>query len=85
MSQVRNTPTRKDVAALAGVSETVVSYVLNNNRYVAQDKRERVLAAVRELHYRPNTVALMTMPSTRRLLTWETNSSSLRSARREMR
>ena len=57
MSQVRNTPTRKDVAALAGVSETVVSYVLNNNRYVAQDKRERVLAAVRQLHYRPNTVA----------------------------
>ena len=58
MSQVvRNTPTRKDVAARAGVSETVVSYVLNNNRYVAQDKRERVLAAVRELHYRPNIVA----------------------------
>ena len=57
MSQVRNTPTRKDVAALAGVSETVVSYVLNNNRYVAKEKRERVLAAVQELHYRPNTVA----------------------------
>lgn len=57
MSQTRNTPTRKDVAARAGVSETVVSYVLNNNRYVAQDKRERVLAAVRELHYHPNAVA----------------------------
>ena len=51
-------PTRKDVAQLAGVSETVVSYVLNNNRYVAQDKRERVLAAVEELNYHPNNIAL---------------------------
>lgn len=57
MNTNRNTPTRKDVAARAGVSETVVSYVLNNNRYVAQDKRERVLAAVRELNYHPNIVA----------------------------
>lgn len=51
-------PTRKDVAALAGVSETVVSYVLNNNRHVAQDKRERVLAAVEQLNYHPNSIAL---------------------------
>ena len=51
-------PTRKDVARLAGVSETVVSYVLNNNRYVAKDKRERVLAAVEELNYHPNNIAL---------------------------
>lgn len=51
-------PTRKDVAELAGVSETVVSYVLNNNRYVAQDKRERVLSAVEELNYYPNNIAL---------------------------
>lgn len=51
-------PTRKDVAQLAGVSETVVSYVLNNNRYVAKDKRERVLAAVEQLNYRPNNIAL---------------------------
>lgn len=53
-----NTPTRKDVAKLAGVSETVVSYVLNNNRYVAKEKRERVLDAVEQLNYRPNNVAL---------------------------
>lgn len=53
-----NTPTRKDVAKLAGVSETVVSYVLNNNRYVAKDKRERVLDAVERLNYCPNNVAL---------------------------
>ena len=49
--------TRKDVAAKAGVSETVVSYVLNNNRYVAEDKRKRVLQAVHDLNYHPNHVA----------------------------
>lgn len=49
--------TRKDVAELAGVSETVVSYVINNNRYVAEDKRKRVLAAVQQLKYRPNSIA----------------------------
>lgn len=49
--------TRKDVAELAGVSETVVSYVINNNRYVDKEKRRRVEEAVRQLHYRPNTIA----------------------------
>ena len=49
--------TRKDVARLAGVSETVVSYVINNNRYVDQEKRRRVEEAIRELNYRPNTIA----------------------------
>ena len=45
-------PTRKNVAELAGVSETVVSYDLNNNRCVAQDKRERVWNAVADLFKR---------------------------------
>lgn len=49
--------TRRDVARLAGVSETIVSYVLNNNRYVAADKRQRVLDAVKQLNYRPNSIA----------------------------
>ena len=52
-----NTPTRKDVADLAGVSETIVSYVLNANRYVSADKKKRVLEAVEKLHYRPNSIA----------------------------
>ena len=56
-STLRKPATRKDVARLAGVSETIVSYVLNNNRYVAQDKRERVLQAVKQLQYRPNNIA----------------------------
>lgn len=53
----KKAPTRKDVAELAGVSETVVSYVINNNRYVAREKRERVLKAVEELKYRPSSIA----------------------------
>ena len=53
----RQRVTRKDVAREAGVTETIVSYVLNNNRYVSQEKRLRVLAAVRKLGYRPNSAA----------------------------
>lgn len=49
--------TRKDVAKHAGVSETIVSYVVNNNRYVASEKRELVLKAIKELNYRPNNIA----------------------------
>ncbi len=49
--------TRKDVATLSGVSETVVSYVLNNNRYVDGEKRSRVIAAVKELGYAPSPMA----------------------------
>lgn len=49
--------TRKDVALRAGVSETVVSYVLNRNRYVDAGKRGRVLSAVKELGYVPSPMA----------------------------
>lgn len=50
--------TRNDVARLAGVSTAVVSYVLNNGpRPVAPDTRKRVLAAMKELSYRPNASA----------------------------
>ncbi len=57
MDNIKKPITRKDVAERAGVSVTIVSYVLNENRYVEQSKRDRVLAAVKELNYRPNTVA----------------------------
>ncbi len=52
-----NAVTRRDVAAAAGVSETIVSYVINNTRYVAPEKRKRVQEAIERLHYRPNTIA----------------------------
>ena len=50
--------TRKDVATAAGVSETIVSYVLNGNRYVNKEKRQRVLEAASRLGYRPNRAAI---------------------------
>ncbi|GHJ30323.1 MULTISPECIES: LacI family DNA-binding transcriptional regulator [Streptomyces] len=50
--------TRDDVARLAGTSTAVVSYVINNGpRPVAPATRERVLAAIKELGYRPDRVA----------------------------
>lgn len=47
----------KDVANAAGVSTATVSYVLNNTRKVSESVRERVLAAVRQLEYRPSQAA----------------------------
>jgi DNA-binding LacI/PurR family transcriptional regulator len=46
-----------DVADLAGVSHQTVSRVLHDSPHVRPDTRERVLAAMRQLDYRPNTVA----------------------------
>jgi LacI family transcriptional regulator len=50
-------PTLKDVAEHAGVSQATVSRVLNNNPSVAENLRERVLKAVRALGYQPNRAA----------------------------
>ncbi len=53
-------PTMYDVARLAGVSQPTVSRVLNDNDTMVQisdDTRQRVLAAVETLGYRPNVVA----------------------------
>jgi LacI family transcriptional regulator len=44
----------RDVAARAGVSLSAVSLVLNGKPGVGADKRNRVLAAIRELGYVPN-------------------------------
>jgi DNA-binding LacI/PurR family transcriptional regulator len=46
-----------DVAKLAGVSSQTVSRVVNRSGYVGLRTRERVLAAMRELDYRPNSAA----------------------------
>lgn len=47
----------KDVAERAGVSLMTVSRVLNNNGYVSEEKRRRVLESARELNYQPNLIA----------------------------
>lgn len=46
-----------DVAAHAGVGAGTVSRVLNNSPRVRPDTRERVLAAIKVLDYRPNPAA----------------------------
>ena len=47
----------KDVAEAAGVSTATVSRVLSNGLHVRPEVRERVMAAVERLGYRPNLVA----------------------------
>ncbi len=49
--------TIKDVAALAGISYTTVSHVLNNSRPVSDQVRVKVEAAIRQLDYVPSAVA----------------------------
>jgi LacI family transcriptional regulator len=49
--------TIKDVAERANVSIATVSRVLNDNRYVSAELRERVVQAVRDLNYAQNAVA----------------------------
>lgn len=47
----------KDVAEKANVSTATVSHVINKTRYVAEETKHKVLAAMKELNYRPNPVA----------------------------
>ncbi len=49
--------TIKDVAAIAGVSFTTVSHVVNNSRPVSADVRAKVERAIRQLNYVPSAVA----------------------------
>src|SRR5213080_3332438 len=50
-------PVMSDVARLAGVSHQTVSRVINDSRHVRAETRQRVLVAMRELDYRPNSLA----------------------------
>lgn len=51
----QNAVNQNDVAKLAGVSRSVVSYVLNNGpRKVSAETRQKVLDAIEALGYRPN-------------------------------
>lgn len=49
--------TIREVAESAGVSYATVSHVINNTRLVTKETRERVLAAMNALNYRPNALA----------------------------
>ena len=52
-------PTLHDVAKNAGVAVSTVSSILNNrpDSWSSQETRDRVLAAARRLHYKPNRMA----------------------------
>jgi LacI family transcriptional regulator len=53
-------PTMYDVARLAGVSQPTVSRILNHHDTsipVSEETREKVLAVVKQLGYRPNAIA----------------------------
>jgi LacI family transcriptional regulator len=54
---VHSRPTIKDVAVRAGVSRQTVSRVINDKGEIRPQTRERVLAAIDELGYRPNAAA----------------------------
>jgi LacI family transcriptional regulator len=50
--------TQNDVARHAGVTRSMVSYVINgSDRSVAPVTRQKILDAIKELGYRPNKFA----------------------------
>ena len=49
--------TMKDIANLSGVSVATVSYVLNRTKKLSPEVEARVLKAVEQTHYQPNTIA----------------------------
>jgi LacI family transcriptional regulator len=52
-------PTQADVARIAGVSQTTVSYVLNGNTTISvpEETRQRILSAAQTLNYVPDYAA----------------------------
>ncbi len=56
---VEKNVTQNDVAKMAGVTRSMVSYVINGNsdRSVAPETRQRILDAIETLGYRPNKAA----------------------------
>ncbi len=57
MKSTNSTITIDDVAKLAGVSKATVGRVIGNYGSVSEKTRERVMRAVKELDYVPNSVA----------------------------
>jgi len=55
--QTTNRVTSYDVAKLAGVSQPTVSRAFTPGASITKDKRDRVLAAAKQLSYLPNSIA----------------------------
>ncbi len=54
---MKSKPTAHDVARLANVSQSAVSRAFTAGASVAPETRDRILAAARQLGYRPNAIA----------------------------
>ena len=61
-SSRRRPPTAHEVAALAGVSQSVVSRAFTDGASISAAAREKVRVAAAELGYRPNLVARSPAP-----------------------
>lgn len=57
MDRKNKNPSIKDIARIAGVAISTVSFVINNRDFVSDKTREKVLKAIDELGYCPNTIA----------------------------
>lgn len=64
----RKHPTSKDVAALAGVAQSTVSYVMNGSRPVSKATKDKIMAAMKKLNYQPNTAARVLRTSKTQLI-----------------
>lgn len=53
----RRRPTMADVATQAGVSRTLVSFILDGKPGASEDTKQRVLAVAKEIGYRPDAAA----------------------------
>ena len=70
MAAHKKRPTMGDVARLSGVSQTTVSFVINDvpNANISKKTRAAVLKAVKELGYTPNAMAIGLRTSQSRLI-----------------
>lgn len=57
MSGKKRNATRADVARLAGVSASTVTYALTGERSISDETRQRIMDAMAELNYTPNAMA----------------------------
>ena len=68
MTEQQRRPTLMDVASAAGVSRALVSIVMRGAPGASEPTRQKVLAAARELGYRPDSRARLLRSSRTRLL-----------------
>ena len=61
--------TRADVAKIAGVSESTVSYVISGKRPISEPTRNRVLAAIKKSGYKSNYAAAALAGGSPRMVT----------------